>query len=201
MLTDWYPDTTDAIADRQQICRHVRQWLEFDPLVLDTETTGVGQGHEVIELTLVDRHGHVVFDSLFRPSVRISAGAMAVNHITEDMVADAPRWQDHADQLSQLVSQRPLIAFNAPFDRAMIRRTQTRYGLPVWSNPYWCAMRAYAIFRGIRPDPRRRYQWQGLQRAAQQCQLVSQGTPHRARADTLLTWQLLMYLADQADYD
>ena len=43
-----------------------RAWLDADPLILDTETTGLGDDAEVIEVSVIDAHGQVLLDTLVR---------------------------------------------------------------------------------------------------------------------------------------
>jgi DNA polymerase III epsilon subunit-like protein len=58
-------------------------------LVLDTETTGLGNSYEIIELAVVNPEGEVLFQSLIKPTVPVYEGARKVHQITDDMLANA----------------------------------------------------------------------------------------------------------------
>ena len=61
-----------------------------DFVILDTETTGIQSTDEVIELGIVASDGTVLFDELFRPTVRMSDEAAKVTGISQEML-DASR--------------------------------------------------------------------------------------------------------------
>ena len=67
-----------------------------DYVVFDLETTGISRVYdEVVEISAVKvRSGKVVdeFSTLVNPGRHIPAGASQVNGITDQMVADAPRF-------------------------------------------------------------------------------------------------------------
>ena len=75
-------------------------------VVLDTENTGmpVTDGHRIIEIGCVEllgrrltgRHFHVYLN----PDREIDEGAIAVHGITNEYVADKPRFREVADEFS-----------------------------------------------------------------------------------------------------
>lgn len=99
--------------------------------VLDTETTGLDprEGAELVELAAVvsepleDETEPPIFSELIRPERPIPPAAMAVHHITPDMVSSArdPALvvQDCAAQL-RLGGSTFLVAHNARFDRQFL---------------------------------------------------------------------------------
>ena len=74
---------------RQNAIFEARAILEDHPLYLDTETTGLHNSAEVIELGIVDDDGNVLFDELVRPRGKIDPAAGRVHGITQEMLADA----------------------------------------------------------------------------------------------------------------
>lgn len=90
-----------------------RAWLEVDPLILDTETTGLGDDAEVIEVSVIDARGEVLLDTLVRPSGQIPAEASAIHGITDADVATAPTWAEVHERLVELVAGRMVIAYGA----------------------------------------------------------------------------------------
>ena len=65
-----------------------------DVLILDSETTRLGENGEIVEIAIIDTTGEPVLDRLVLPVGRIAAGAARVHGITRDMLraADAQPW-------------------------------------------------------------------------------------------------------------
>jgi len=99
-----------------------------DYVFLDTETTGLEENDEVIQLSyIVSRDGKkVVMDSMYRPTCKISFKAMAVHGITEEMVADKERLTSDSLLIRGLKklddSGAVMFIHNAKFDLGMLRR-------------------------------------------------------------------------------
>ena len=91
-------------------------------VMLDTETTGLEwrQGERVIEIACVEmisrkltgRHFHCYLN----PERAIAAGAQAVHGLTNEFLADKPKFYAIADELLEFVCDAELIIHNAPFD-------------------------------------------------------------------------------------
>lgn len=91
-------------------------------IVLDTETTGLEpeQGHRIIEIgcvELVDRRptGND-FHQYLQPDRLIDAGAVEVHGITNEFLADKPRFEDIVADFIDYIRDAELIIHNAPFD-------------------------------------------------------------------------------------
>lgn len=93
-------------------------------IFLDTETTGTEPDDRLCQLAFKTGQGTVV-NSLFNPGKPIAIEAMAVHHITNEMVQDKPRFKDSAafGQLNALTADpdNVIVAHNAAFDIAMLR--------------------------------------------------------------------------------
>lgn len=92
--------------------------------VVDTETTGTLKEDRAVSLAIVVVEDGVVRDTYYRvvnPERAISAEAMAIHHITEDDVKDAPTL---VSLLPELIERTAgcvaYVAHNAPFDRRML---------------------------------------------------------------------------------
>ncbi|MGH8616089.1 MAG: DNA polymerase III subunit epsilon [Burkholderiales bacterium] len=97
-------------------------------IILDTETTGLDPalGHRVIEvaaLELADRRltGNT-FQRYVNPERAIDAGAQQVHGLTDEMLADKPKFKDIADELLAFITGAELIIHNAPFDVGFLDR-------------------------------------------------------------------------------
>ena len=95
-------------------------------IVLDTETTGLepSQGHRIIEIGCVElverRPTGNDFHQYLQPDREIDAGAMQVHGITNEFLADKPRFEDVVDDFMAYVKDAELIIHNAPFDVGFI---------------------------------------------------------------------------------
>ncbi|WP_211828370.1 DNA polymerase III subunit epsilon [Kistimonas asteriae] len=95
-------------------------------VVLDTETTGLepSQGHRIIEIGCVEvigrkltgNHYHVYIN----PDREVDAGAMEVHGITNEFLADKPRFHQIAEEFLAFVKGAELVIHNAPFDVGFI---------------------------------------------------------------------------------
>ena len=95
-------------------------------VVLDTETTGleVKDGHRIIEIGCVELVGRRQTERRLHryvnPGREIDAGALAVHGLTDDFLADKPRFADVADELLAYVRDAEVIIHNAPFDLSFL---------------------------------------------------------------------------------
>ncbi len=189
-------------AVREAVSRQARAWLEANALILDTETTGLGDDAEVVELAVIDCAGAVLLDTLVRPSGPVPAEAAAIHGITDAMLAEAPTWSAIHARFCDLVEGRQVVIYSREFDTRVISQTARRYGLPAPQGfdlvldhgPIHCAMQAYARFRGEWNAEKGQYRWQKLSAAAQQ-QGVTVTNAHRALGDCLMTLGVVRAMA------
>ncbi len=91
-------------------------------IVLDTETTGLepSQGHRVIEIGCVEvverRTTGNHFHQYLQPDRAIDEGAIEVHGISNEFLADKPRFADVVDDFLDFVRGAELVIHNAPFD-------------------------------------------------------------------------------------
>lgn len=95
-------------------------------IILDTETTGFepSLGHKIIEIGCVEMYDrkltHNNYHQYIKPDREIDAGAIEVHGITNEYLADKPRFAEVADDFMNFVKGAELIIHNAPFDVAFI---------------------------------------------------------------------------------
>jgi len=107
-------------------------------IVLDTETTGLepSQGHRIIEIgcvELVDRQltgNH--YHQYLNPDREVEEGAIEVHGLSNEFLADKPRFEDVVDDFLDFIKGAELIIHNAPFDTGFInhelKRLNGNYG-------------------------------------------------------------------------
>ncbi|ECB4441240.1 3'-5' exonuclease [Salmonella enterica subsp. enterica serovar Typhimurium] len=173
-------------SERGRIALQAYTWLSQDPLFLDTETTGLGNTAQALEIGLVNARGETVYHTRLKPTVSIEPGAAAVHGISEAELADAPSWPDVAAQLQQHIGSRPLVIFNMDFDMRIMKQTSSAHNDQAdWLNALkvYCAMRLSAGYYGAT----NRYGTISLASAAGQAGLSWQGQAHSALADAVMT--------------
>lgn len=115
-------------------------------IFLDTETTGLDDTAEIVEISIIDHLGHVLLDTLVKPTKPIPSSATAIHGITDDMVANAPSYADIHSKVLALLEQGTCYIYNSSYDTRVIRQTAALHGLSFDSSKYsfWCVMEDYA---------------------------------------------------------
>ncbi|ENU0873437.1 3'-5' exonuclease [Serratia marcescens] len=182
--------------------QQAQQWLRDNVLIMDTETTGLGDDAEIVEVTIIDTAGRVLLNTLVKPRSVIPASATAIHGITNEMVATAPSWPHVCRSLYDIISGRRVVIYNSDFDTRILDQTNDRWWITIHfkiERPMFeCAMLAYAEFYGQISD-RGGYKWQKLTSAAEQQGVIIEGTPHRALSDCLTTLGVIKAMAAGSD--
>jgi DNA polymerase-3 subunit epsilon len=100
-------------------------------IVLDTETTGLetSQGHRIIEIGCIELADRRItgnhYHQYIQPDREIDEGAIEVHGISNEFLADKPRFEDIVDEFLQFIKGAELIIHNAPFDVGFINHELT----------------------------------------------------------------------------
>ncbi len=162
---------------------------------LDTETTGLDDYAQVVEIAVVDEDGSVLFESYCRPTVPVEPGAQAVHGIGAEVLAGGPAWPEIADQVRQVLEGNTVVIFNAEFDTRILIQTAAAYGDPTdWVHELdtRCAMYRAADVYGAT----NRYGTISLVNAAARAGIVFQGRAHSAAGDAATTAALWRKMAE-----
>ncbi len=95
-------------------------------IVLDTETTGIGEGHKIVEIgciELIDRKftGRQ-YHQYVNPQRLVDPEAMEVHGITDEFLEDKPLFGQIANDFIEFISGGQLVIHNAPFDVGFMDR-------------------------------------------------------------------------------
>jgi len=174
---------------RQNIIVKAREIWGAQPVFLDTETTGLHNSAEIIEISIIDSDGSVLFESLVKPRRSIPLDAVLIHGITNADVQDAPAWLQIWPQVESILQNRLVGVYNAEFDLRMMQQSHRSSGLPWRSSPikFFCIMRLYADYGGY-------MKWQSLEDAGRQLGIPLPNS-HRARADSLLAREVFKKIA------
>ncbi|MEN6481803.1 MAG: 3'-5' exonuclease [Anaerolineaceae bacterium] len=182
-------------TSRQHAIEMARQKIAEKPIYLDTETTGLDRSDEIVEISIIDFDGSVLFESLVRPSKAISPAASQVNHITNEMVKSASTWPALWPQVRSILFGRVIGMYNADFDLRMMQQSLTVYRLP-WREKFnsFDILTIYSEYRGVWDPIRGSLKWFRLEEAGRQLGITIPNA-HRAMQDTLLTRAVLHSIA------
>jgi DNA polymerase III subunit epsilon len=176
------------ILSREDAIRWARSLLsggEF--VVLDSETTGLGNPIDFVEVGVLSSRGVPLFDSLIKPSCHIDPRAARVHgHTVESLAGERRFFEVYPDLLDVLWAKR-VVVYNASYDRrvwdAAVGRLGARAALAGELAPWECAMRAFAAYMGER-SKRGGYKSQKLP-----------GAEHTAIGDAQATLRLIERMA------
>ncbi|HBQ1620511.1 exodeoxyribonuclease X [Klebsiella pneumoniae] len=154
--------------------------------VIDTETTSFEGG--IVEIASVDIESGAICNPMsdfVRPPEAIGFEAMAIHHITEDMVADAPFI---SEVIGRYLGASVYVAHNAAFDKGK---------LPQIDAPWICTLK---LARKLYPE----FESHGNQYLRYRLGLkptLPEGLyAHRALYDCYVTAELLMYMGREAQW-
>jgi len=127
-------------------------------IVLDTETTGLepSQGHKIIEIGCVEMINRRLtgnnYHQYLQPDREIDEGAQAVHGISNEFLADKPRFIDIVRDFIEYLDGAELIIHNAPFDVGFIdhefKLAGAEYGRV---NSYCTVIDTLVMARKMRP--------------------------------------------------
>ncbi|GAB4495676.1 MAG: exonuclease domain-containing protein [Saprospiraceae bacterium] len=162
--------------------------------IIDVETTGGVARHErITEIAIVLHDGKAVvdtFSTLINPERSIPWNITMVTGITDEMVAQAPKFYEVAKQIVQMTEGAVFVAHNVSFDYSFVREEFARLGFN-FSRKQLCTVRlARKVFPGL-PS----YSLSNLKKHFG----IEAERSHRALDDTLATVQIFeKILAEQS---
>jgi DNA polymerase-3 subunit epsilon len=173
--------------DQEIAAQWARSLLEReDWVILDTETTGLSQIDEIIQIAIIAYDGSLLLNTLVRPKQPISSAAIAIHGITNATLEEAPSFPKIYKKFKAVISEKTIVIYNAPFDLRLLNQTIKKYHLPqIEINPEQveCAMLKYSAWKGeIWSDGN--YKWQKLP-----------GGDHTALGDCNATLEIIKKMA------
>jgi DNA polymerase-3 subunit epsilon len=186
-------------SSRNSAIEEARLLLESKPVYLDTETTGLHQSAEVIEIGIIDDQANTLFEQRIRPRGKIDPAAGRVHGITLEMLKEEPTWEQVWPQAEAVLMGKKIGVYNVEFDLRLIKQSNQRSWLRtnLLDRDFFDIMLLYARFYGDWNPYRRSFRFQSLDLAGRQCGITLRNT-HNAIDDALLTRALLHYIAESS---
>lgn len=183
------------------------QMLKDGLIILDTETTGLGDDDEIVEIAIINQDGDVLIDTLVKPLKPVPDDVVKIHGISNAMLKDAPWWDVVAPRIAQAVipTVPHIVIWNKKFDIRLIEQTD-RIHLPevvtrrgpfflTTHNSTHCAQIDYMQRYGQR-KPDGTLKRQSLAAACEQLGIKQDKTKaHRALYDCQMTLEVIKALA------
>jgi DNA polymerase-3 subunit epsilon len=159
--------------------------------IIDTETTGLTNFDEIIELGIIDNNGKIVFDNRFNPIKQVSLGAYNTHCISEDILKDCKDFRLYYDEIKDILENKNIVGYSAYFDIDMIKNTCINRNLEnINYKKIYDVMRNYAKYNQEWNDYWNNWKWQNLIMACCQ-QGITVKDSHSAIGDCKLTLNLI----------
>ncbi|WP_191560988.1 ATP-dependent DNA helicase DinG [Metabacillus idriensis] len=160
-------------------------------VVIDVETTGNSpkKGDRIIQLAaVVIENGKVAerFSSFINPSQKIPLFIEQLTGISNEMVKDAPPFEDIAENVSALLEDAFFVAHNVHFDLSFIQEELHKCGYPRFTGP---VLDTVELSRIVFPHA-------ASYKLSELCEELNirHLNPHRADSDAEVTGELLLHI-------
>ena len=128
------------------------QLREAPLAIVDLETTGGHPAHDrITEIAVLEVEGFEVkreWSSLVNPGRSIPGAIQALTGITQEMVEDAPRFEQLAGELHLRLAGRVFVAHNARFDYGFLRHEFERAGMSFRAKTLCTVKLSRRLYRG-----------------------------------------------------
>lgn len=182
-------DDIEYNKDSKIVSIFTKKWLEIcrhEFIALDFETTGLNYKNDrIIEVAAIKYVDDIETDkmvTLVNPLMHIHSDATAINHITDDMVADAPTERSVIPQLIEFLGESLIVGHNVSFDLSFLEVAAQRYGYNVKYNYIDTRSVSKKLFKGL-PN----YKLGTVAEALH----INTGTLHRAEADVRVCAEII----------
>ena len=182
----------------------IEKWLGSNDVIIDTETTGLTEDDEIIEIAIINMRGEVLLNTLVKPTRNIPADVINIHHVTNEMVASAPSWAEIYPQVMEIIGNRKWHPWNSKFDARLIIQTSLITGqydglsaaevIHEYNRIHHNqidAKRTYSEWYGEFEEDRQGFKRQHLAAAVAQQKVVVDGAAHRALADCFMVLGVL----------
>ena len=159
--------------------------------IVDIETTGSYAGrHSITEVGIVLYDGTTIveeYESLVNPNQEIPMHIQSLTGITNEMLVDAPTFEEIAPEIDRLLKDAVFVAHNVHFDYSFIKKAMEECGYTIGSKRLCTVRYARKVIKGLRSY--------SLGNLCKHLEIVHEHA-HRAMGDTMATVRLLRYLID-----
>lgn len=130
-------------------------------VVIDVETTGLDETDELLQISIIDISGKILFNSYIKPVYHESwPQAEAVNQIGWETVKDSPELWEVSDEISHILQEtKHIVGYNVSFDIECLKR----FGIKINTDAEISdVMKMFAPVYGEWSDKYGCFRWQKL---------------------------------------
>ncbi|MDO6679515.1 3'-5' exonuclease [Shewanella sp. 4_MG-2023] len=165
-------------------------------VILDTETTGLGDEDEIVQIASIDGFtGKILLNEKLKPIKSISKSASNIHGITNEEVKDCITYQSIHEKVVKLTAGKKVLIYNAEFDQRITYQTAVLHDCNSEKIEKWdmfCVMEWYSEYYDCWNDYFDNYTWQKLTSAARQQRIdISDLSAHEAWSDCEITRRLI----------
>jgi DNA polymerase-3 subunit epsilon len=128
-------------------------FIAFMYAIVDIETTGGhAAGNDITEIAIVVHDGEKIvqrFESLVKPDRTIPYYIQTLTGISMEMVADAPRFEELAGTVHELLKDRVFIAHNVNFDYSFVKHHLSTAGYDLDAQKLCTVRLSRKVFPGL----------------------------------------------------
>jgi DNA polymerase III epsilon subunit family exonuclease len=121
--------------------------------IIDLETTGSNSvGQKIIEIGIINYDGEKieeVYSTLINPEKYISHGITMITGITNEMIADAPKFYEVAKKIVEMTEGRVFVAHNVFFDYRFLQREFQELGYSFKRDVFCTCKTSRKVFPGL----------------------------------------------------
>ena len=168
-------------------------------LILDTETTGLDDNAEIVEITIIDSLGKILINELIKPKNKIPQQAIDIHGITNEMVQDKQPWTYWKNTIESILNNNECYIYNKGYDTKLMEQTSKQYNLNFNTNCIFkCAMLDYAIYNNEWNPYWGNYRWVKLVNAYENVKKDNKNiVAHRALGDCIMTLEVVNFLKEK----
>jgi DNA polymerase III epsilon subunit-like protein len=183
----------------QQIAKQI---LELDPIILDTETTGLDDNDQIIEIAAITVSGQPLLNTLVKANKDSHPIALQTHGISREITDLKGReWSDVLADLNAIFECHPMCAYNEVFDTRMITQTckahKTDQPLHTTQFDIMELANRHFIEHTIWCNERSQFKRLSLAKCCEIAGIEFQGNAHRAIVDCHATLDLLKFMAEE----
>lgn len=161
----------------------ILELITNNTVILDTETTGLDEKAEIVEISIIDLKGNVLLDTLIKPKRKIPVDVIKIHGITNEMVSNAPTWEEIYKDFRKIVKSVDLVLiYNERYDKRLIKQTCKLAKVPSPIFRSECVMKLMAQWNGEKKK-NGEYLFKSLEFIAKSRYVKIEGTMHRSLTD------------------
>lgn len=129
--------------EAKQTARKLKR-LPDSAVFIDTETTGLNDGYEIIEIAIVNMQGEILYEAKIKPTIPIEVNATKVHGLSDSDVEDEPSFAAISEEVYSYISGKKIAGYNIEYDIKALKNSAAANNVEVTFNFYTFCVMNYA---------------------------------------------------------